>query len=283
MHRTLIDAPTLASLLGAPGLVVLDCRHELADFSAGRRAYDAGHVPSALFADGETVLSGPKSESTGRHPLPEPDALVAFLRAAGVSDDTQVVVYDASGGAFASRAWWLLRWLGHEKVAVLDGGWKAWTEGGFPVDTSTPTPRPGVLTRREPLVAALTTANVVANLKSESFLLVDARTPERFRGEVEPIDPVAGHVPGAIVRPWQQNLGPDGRFKPAATLREEWLALTREHQSRPARLAHMCGSGVTACHNVLSMAIAGFDDAPALYAGSWSEWIRDPSRPIARG
>lgn len=283
MHRTLVDASTLAKLIGNPKLCVLDCRHDLGDFSAGRKAYLAGHIPGAVFADGEQTLSGPKSPTTGRHPLPDPDALVAFLRAAGVDDDTQVVAYDAGGGAFASRAWWLLRWLGHDAVAVLDGGFKAWGESGGAVETTEPSPAPGTFTRREPLVAALTTDNIVANLKSQSFLVVDARTPERYRGESEPIDPVAGHVPGAVVRPWQSNLGPDGRFKSAAQLRDEFQALLKEHGSRPARVAHMCGSGVTACHNVLAMAIAGFDDAPALYAGSWSEWIRDPARPVARG
>lgn len=283
MHRTLVDAPTLAKQIGSPKLCILDCRHDLGDFSAGRTAYLAGHIPGAAFADGEQTLSGPKSPTTGRHPLPDPDALVAFLRAAGVNDDTQVVAYDAGGGAFASRAWWLLRWLGHDAVAVLDGGFKAWLESGGAVETTEPSPAPGNFTRREPLVAALTTDNIVANLKSQSFLLVDARTPERYRGESEPIDPVAGHVPGAVVRPWQSNLGADGRFKSPAQLRDELQALMKEHGSRPARVAHMCGSGVTACHNVLAMAIAGFDDAPALYAGSWSEWIRDPARPIARG
>lgn len=281
MHTTLVAAATLRAHLNDRNWRVFDVRHDLFDPAAGQRAYAAGHVPGARFAHIDTDLSGPKSGRNGRHPLPAREEFAARLRAWGVNGDTQIVAYDAQGGQFAARLWWLARWLGHEAVAVLDGGWPAWLAAGGPVETATPPPAvPGSFAPQASRVALRTADDVRAALSDPSQLLLDARLPERYRGEQEPIDPVAGHIPGALNRPWTQNLGADQRFKPAAALRDEYAALLRERP--PAAVTHQCGSGVTACHNVLAMTVAGLPGA-ALYAGSWSEWIADPARPVARG
>lgn len=279
-YTTLIAADTLRQHLRDPRWRIFDVRHDLLDTSAGARAYAAGHVPGAQFAGIDDALSGAKSGSNGRHPLPQRAALIERFRAWGIGHDTQIVAYDAQGGQFAGRLWWLARWLGHEAVAVLDGGWPAWLATDGKVDTAVPAPARSDFHEGQSLVRVLAAADVLAALGDDTRLLLDARMPERYRGEQEPIDPVAGHIPGALNRPWAHNLQPDQRFKPPAQLRAEFDALLGGHA--PADVTHQCGSGVTACHNLLAMQVAGLPGA-ALYSGSWSEWIADPSRPVATG
>lgn len=276
---TLVSPAGLAGRLDDPLLVVLDARSSLSDPAAGEAAWRQGHVPGARHVDLERDLSGPHFPGAGRHPWPDADAFGATLGALGVTPAHQVVAYDAADGAFAARAWCLLRMAGHRRVAVLDGGFEAWRAAGLPVDAGVPEPRPAP---RYPVAFAdrrlLDAGDVQAHLAAGG-LLVDARGAERFRGEVEPIDARAGHVPGAIPRPYALNLQ-DGRFKPAPVLAAEfgWLL-----DGRPASaMVAMCGSGVTACHHLLAMAHAGLDGA-GLYTGSWSGWIEDPARPVATG
>lgn len=279
---TLIDAPTLAEWLQDPAAdpaVVLDCRFDLANPAAGRAAYAAAHIPGARFADLNQDLSAPVTASSGRHPLPRSEALAAFLAAAGIADGTQVIAYDAANGSFAARAWWLLRWLGHERVAVLDGGFKAWTAAGGPMESGAAGPSPPAkFTPRLRPGGICSAAEVLDAAGDAARLLVDARAPERFLGHVEPLDAVAGHIPGAVNHPFARNLAADGCFLPAAHLRALWLE--RLGCVAPAGVILMCGSGVTACHNSLALEIAGLPGA-VLYAGSWSEWIRDPMRPVS--
>lgn len=279
-HTTLISVSELRDHLLDPDWCVLDCRHELSDFCAGRRAYEAGHIPGALFADTETELSGARSATNGRHPLPQRAALERQFSHWGIHAHTQIVAYDAHGGHYAARLWWLARWLGHNRVAVLDGGWAAWL-AQTALSSNEPSPRPAQhYTAQTSLMRAVDADAVQA--RDARSVLVDARAPERYRGEVEPIDPVAGHIPGALNRFWQANLidPAQGRFKSAAALKEEFNALLGERT--PQDLIAYCGSGVTACHHLLAMAHAGLPGA-ALYAGSWSEWIADAARPIAKG
>jgi thiosulfate/3-mercaptopyruvate sulfurtransferase len=284
---TLIDVDSLAALK-VPA-VLLDCRSDLSEPGAGRRAYAAGHIPGARYADLNLDLSSPVTLGGGRHPLPSPDALADFFAAAGIGDETQVIAYDDANGSFAARAWWLLRWLGHDAVAVLDGGFKAWVAaggaaGGAPLESGESPPAPGrakpSFTVRLRPETVLTAADVQRALEDPRRLLVDARAAERFAGTVEPLDRVAGHVPGAVNHPFTANLREDGRFLPAGELRRRWLA--RLGGTEPSAAILMCGSGVTACHNILAMTSAGLPGGK-LYAGSWSEWIRDPERPVALG
>jgi thiosulfate/3-mercaptopyruvate sulfurtransferase len=277
---TLVSVAELAERLGDPNWVICDCRHDLADTEAGRRAYRDSHVPGARFLHLDEDLSGPKSGANGRHPLPDPQALAARLGALGIGADTQVVAYDASGGTYAARLWWVLRWLGHDAVAVLDGGWGVWTKAGFPVTAEPPAVRPASFTARPRRERALDVGRVAARLGQNPPRLLDARSPDRFRGENETLDPVAGHIPGATNRFFKENLDPDGRFKSAATLKRELTALLGS--TSPGQVAHYCGSGVSACHNLLAMEIAGLSGSK-LYPGSWSEWCADPSRPVATG
>jgi thiosulfate/3-mercaptopyruvate sulfurtransferase len=281
---TLIDVESLRALIGTPGALVLDCRFDLAAPAAGREAYLRGHIPGARYLDLNRDLSGPVSAASGRHPLPDPIALDAFFRGLGVVPDTQAVVYDDSNGSFAARAWWLLRWLHHPKVAVLDGGMSAWLRARGALESGEPSRvaagqslPPAVQVDRR---AVLGTDELIAALDNPRTLLIDARAAERFAGAVEPIDPVAGHIPGAANHPFSANLRADGRFLPAEELERRWR--DRLAGASPADVIVMCGSGVTACHNLLALERAGFAGAK-LYAGSWSEWIRDPSRPVARG
>jgi thiosulfate/3-mercaptopyruvate sulfurtransferase len=279
---TLIDVDSLAAL-AAPA-VLLDCRFDLSESRAGRQAYAAGHIPGARFADLNLDLSSPVTSASGRHPLPRPDVLADFFAAAGIGDETQVIAYDDANGSFAARAWWLLGWLGHAPVAVLDGGVKAWVAAGGALEAGEPAAAPGAA--RPPFAArlrpesVLTAADVQRALEDPRRLLVDARAAERFAGTVEPLDRVAGHVPGAVNHPFTANLRKDGRFLPAGELRRRWL--TRLGGTEPSDAILMCGSGVTACHNILAMTLAGLPGGK-LYAGSWSEWIRDPERRVARG
>jgi len=280
MHETLVDVETLKRHLADPDWRVFDVRHDLLDVTAGPRAFAAGHISGAQFAHIDDDLSGPKTGRNGRHPLPDRDALVERFRRWGISDTTQIVAYDAQGGQFAVRLWWLARWLGHRAVALLDGGWPVWLARGGATDTAITSPPRGNFTIRPSLVAAVDAGDVVASLGTPARLLLDARAPERFRGEVEPIDPVAGHIPGARNRPWQSNLNPDLTFKSRTQLRSEFESLIGQRDV--TTVTHQCGSGVTASHNVFAMELAGLSGAP-LYAGSWSEWIADPARPVAVG
>lgn len=282
MFKTLISAEQLQSLSNA---IIFDCRFDLANPQAGAQAYAAAHLPSAHYAHLDDHLSGQKTGANGRHPLPEPAAVTAFLRRCGVNNDSQMVVYDTQGGIFAARLWWLARWLGHEAVAVLDGGLAAWQAcGGDTVNTSTITssPRhaPGNFSQRSALQISVTVAEVVKNLTTQADLVIDARPADRFRGENETMDPVAGHIPQAINRFAKNNLQDNGYFKSAEQLREEWTTLLGAHTS--ATSIAQCGSGAAACLNLLAMEIAGLRDGK-LYAGSWSEWCADRSRPIATG
>ena len=279
-YTTLINAAALAEHFLEPGWVVLDVRHDLMDPAAGRRAYDEAHIQGADFADLDRDLSSAKTGSNGRHPLPDRARLVERFRDWGIGPETQIVAYDAQGGQFAARLWWLARWLGHDKVAVLDGGWPAWQAMQGPLSQARPERLRGDFTPGEALEAAVAVEEVLASLGSATRLIIDARAPERFEGRVEPIDPVAGHIPGAVNRFWSANLGADGRFKPAPALHAEFAAVLG---ARPATaVINQCGSGVSACHNQLAMAHAGFTGA-RLYAGSWSEWVADRGRPVATG
>jgi thiosulfate/3-mercaptopyruvate sulfurtransferase len=275
---TLISAADTAARLGAPGpLVLLDCRFDLTDTGAGERDWAAGHLPHAFYAHLDRDLSGAKTGRNGRHPLPGFDEFAATAGRWGVAPGVQVVVYDAQGGPYAARAWWLLRWLGHDAVAVLDGGLAAWLAAGGTLDTRAPAaadaPR---YPAAAPAMPTIDTEALLARLGRVPLL--DARAAARFRGEVEPLDPVAGHIPGATLRFFLDNLDAGGCFKPAAALRAEFAELG----AGAGEVVHSCGSGVTACHNLLAMVHAGYDRA-VLYPGSWSEWCSDPSRPVARG
>jgi thiosulfate/3-mercaptopyruvate sulfurtransferase len=278
--KTLITAEELMSVLaGAHAPVLLDCGFDLADTAAGRRAYDEGHLPGARYLHLDDDLSGPKHDAQGqfrgRHPLPARDMLASTLGRLGIGPGTPVVAYDAQGGPYAARAWWLLRWMGHEDVAVLDGGVAAWRAAGGTLHTAPPSHAPASYPLHAAAMATLDADAVRAGLGR--LRLVDARAGERFRGEVEPLDRAAGHIPGALNRPFKDNLGPDGRFKPRERLRDEWSSL-----AAGGAVVHYCGSGVTACHNLLAAAHAGLADG-ALYPGSWSEWSSDPARPQAKG
>lgn len=283
-HDTLISASELRALqaAGTP-LVLLDCGFELADAAAGERAYAAGHLLGAHYAHLDRDLSGPKNGRNGRHPLPAREAIANRLGQWGVAPGVQVVTYDDQGLPYAARAWWLLRWLGHGAVAVLDGGRAAWLAAGGTLDTAVPAAAsgPAYPAAAEPAMPVIAAQDLLARLDSVqagSLKLLDARAGERFRGEVEPMDAVAGHIPGATQRFFKDNLAADGRFKPAAQLRSEFTALG----ATGANSVQQCGSGVTACHNLLAMAHAGLG-LSSLYAGSWSEWCSDPARPVARG
>lgn len=282
MYTTLIKASELASHIDNPDWVVVDCRHDLVNPCAGRDGYAVAHLPHAVFADMESQLSGakrgPDGAFRGRHPLPERDAFIETLRAWGVNDATQVVAYDAHGGMFAARLWWMMRWVGHEAVAVLDGGMAAWQAQGLPLTAQVQTKPRGTITARAPLVSMVGAAEVLANIGGGELVVVDARAPDRFRGENETIDAAGGHIPGARNRFFKDNLTPEGRFKDAGQLKAELAQVVGD----PAKAVMQCGSGVTACHNLLALEVAGLKGA-ALYPGSWSEWSADPARPVATG
>jgi len=278
IHTTLVDGATLAAHLGDPAWVVVDCRHDLADPAAGEVTYARGHIPGAVFLHLDRDLSAAKNGRNGRHPLPDIATLAATLGRAGIGPGVQVVAYDDCGGMMAGRLWWLLRWLGHEAVALLDGGLPAWTAAGGALSVEMPAPAARTFTPA-PRDWVLDADQVLAGLGRPDRVIIDARAPDRFRGENESIDPVGGHIPGARNRFFRDNLGPDGRFKPADQLRQEWTEVLTG--LAPAQVVHQCGSGVSACHNLLAMEIAGLPGA-RLYAGSWSEWCADPARPVER-
>ncbi|MBP1317013.1 sulfurtransferase [Herbaspirillum sp. 1130] len=282
-YQTLISASELKSRAQYLNVVVVDCRHDLTNPAYGREAYAVGHLPQARFAHLDELLSGPKTDAAGRfhgrHPLPDRQQFVQAMRDLGINNDTQVVAYDAHGGMYAARLWWLLRWIGHSDVAVLDGGMEAWQALGETLTSETPAPAaPGNIQDLSSLVKTVDAQALLDNLKSQTLQVVDARAPDRFRGENETIDAVGGHIPGAKNRFFKDNLQADGHFKSATQLREEWLSVVGD----PQAAVMQCGSGVTACHNLLALEVAGLPGAH-LYPGSWSEWSSDPQRPVATG
>ena len=278
--RTLISRVELAECLGEPNLVVFDCRHDLARPGVGRRAYLATHIAGAQFMDCDEDFCGLKGPGTGRHPLPDPERFATLLAERGVNNESQVVAYDDADGIFAARLWWMLRWLGHDDVAVLDGGFPSWVEEGLPRASGMERREPSYFGYRLRTNVQVDTAFVLAHHLDPQILLLDARPPERFRGENENLDPVAGHIPGSLSWFFGNNVDDEGYFKAPEVLREEYRALLAGRA--PGQVVHTCGSGVTACHNLLAMELAGLTGSK-LYVGSWSEWITDPSRPIALG
>lgn len=276
-YTTLVDVATLAAHLDDPDWLIVDVLHQLADTAYGERSYAESHLPGAVFLHCDRDLSGPTTGCNGRHPLPGAQQLAERLGQIGIGPKTQVVVYDDAQGMIAGRLWWLLRWLGHEQVALLDGGWQAWQAAGGVLNQTMPVLRPTQFVAKvcEHCVDA---KHVQSFLNTSRMHLIDARSPDRYRGENETIDPVGGHIPGAINRFFRDNLQADGRFKPADVLRAEWLDLLAG--MAPETVVHQCGSGVSACHNLLAMEIAGLSGS-RLYPGSWSEWCSDSGRPVA--
>ncbi len=278
----LISPQQLSERLTKPGLVILDCRSSLDDLDYGQRSYAEGHIEGASYADLLNDLSGAITKGvTGRHPLPDPQMLIERLRFWGVNNQSDIVLYDDGPGAYAARAWWLLAWLGkRDGVSVLDGGLKAWHAAGLPLSLDPPHQPEGSFDGVPDDSMVITAEQLQARIGDPAMTLIDARAPARFRGEVEPIDPIAGHIPGAQCAAFTDNLGPDGRFLPVEQLKQRFAEAL---QGRPAHeLVAYCGSGVTACHNLFAMALAGYP-LGALYAGSWSEWINDPQRGVATG
>ena len=278
-YTTLITPAELVESLSEPAWLVADCRFELGKPDAGREAWQAGHIPGAIYIDLERDLSAPVTAATGRHPLPAIEDIAATFSRFGIAEQSQVVCYDGGSGAYAARLWWMLRYAGHDAVAVLDGGFPAWVEEGHPVSTGVAR-RPPTRFVVRPRPEMLIDASGVALALARGELLVDVRGAERFAGTVEPLDTVAGHVPGAINLPYLGNLDARGRFLPPPALAERWRRRTGDAAGRAAIC--MCGSGVTACQQLLALEAAGVTGG-RLYAGSWSEWIRDPARPVARG
>ena len=277
---TLIEAKELAKGLQDSDLRVVDTRFRLTDPRAGEQAYRQRHIPGAVYLHLERDLSGPVTGTSGRHPLPDPRILAARLGRAGIGNDDQVVVYDDAAGAIAARLWWLLRWLGHTRVAVLDGGLGAWCGAGFALEEGVISPRPASFVPGSGGVRAVTVEELLGRIGKPPRLLVDAREPPRFLGQMEPIDPVAGRIPGSVNFPFTDNLDDTGRLLGPEPLRRRWRRLLGD--TPITGVACLCGSGVTACLDLLALEIAGMPGA-ALYAGSWSEWIRDPERPVATG
>jgi thiosulfate/3-mercaptopyruvate sulfurtransferase len=276
MKTPLISAAELRATSPAP--LLLDCSFDLADPALGEQAYGAGHLPGAIYVHLDRDLSGPKTGWNGRHPLRTRQAYAEWMASLGIAPARNVVVYDRQAGMFAARAWWVLRWMGHSQVALLDGGLDAWVRAGGPLTTDVPAPSPAspAPAAAVPAMPTIDAATLLSRLPEVRVL--DARAPERYRGDVEPLDRVAGHIPGARNRFFKDNLQPDGTFKTARHLRAEYEALT----SGARDVVVQCGSGVTACHDLLAMEVAGLGTA-TLYPGSWSEWSADPARPVERG
>ena len=295
MYSTLISAEQLRELMASKArLMVFDCSFDLMDHAAGEKQYLHAHIPGAVYAHLEHALADPPqpdprgnllphadAASGGRHPLPSRGKFAMWLSGVGFANDMQAVVYDRNGNNYCGRLWWMLKWAGHEAVAVLDGGLQAWRAAGGELRAGTePSHFQSNFEPRPPLRTLVSTAQVARALGEPTQTLIDARAAPRFRGEVEPLDPVAGHIPGALNRPFASNLGPDGRFKPPQQLRAEFEALLADRD--PRGVVHHCGSGVSAVPNLLAMELAGFGPT-ALYAGSWSEWCRDPRLPVEKG
>lgn len=283
LFTTLVTTQQLLDGLHDPNWIIVDCRFDLPVPEWGLTEYRKAHIPGAIYAHLNRDLSGVVTPATGRHPLPSPEEFSTKLSQMGISNSSQVIVYDASGGSYAARLWWMLKWLGHERVAVLDGGFQKWINEGLPVqdgiERKPPTnfsgsPQPGQIANIQEIEL------IIEEPEGSKFLLIDARSPVRFRGEREPVDSVPGHIPGAINRFHGDNLGPDGTFLSAQDLKTQFEALL--HGISPENAIVYCGSGVTSCHDLLAMQLAGLPGA-RLYPGSWSEWIRDPSHPRATG
>ena len=268
----------LAARIDDPDWVVVDCRFNLAQPDAGEAAYRGGHIPGAHYAHLDRDLSAPRAADTGRHPLPDPDRLRESFSRWGIGSASHVVAYDDIGGAFAARLWWLLRWMGHGQASLLDGGLGAWLAAGLPLSIESPQRRAAHFVGYPGHMPTVTTAELQRRLGAPGLRLLDARAANRFHGRDENIDPVAGHVPGAISAPFQGNLTASGAFRSSQELKERFSALTQGHDNDG--LVSMCGSGVTACHNIFAMELAGIRNV-RLYPGSWSEWIRSPDRPVA--
>lgn len=279
-NHYLIDAPTLLNRRDDPSLRIFDCRFALADPSQGRRWYSEGHVPGAVFADLDEHLASPIGPTTGRHPLPDADKVIELMRRSGVDARTEVIACDDVGGGFAVRLWWLLRWLGHGSVKLLDGGLPAWRAAGGTMTRAVPSYAPSDFAGSPNHALWVSTEEIEDRLTHGEVQIVDARAAERFRGEVEPIDPVAGHIPGAINLPLTENLDSNGCFLSPGQLRKRFTNALGD--TPPERVAHSCGSGVNACHNLFAMELAGLTGS-LLYAGSWSEWIRSQERSVAIG
>lgn len=279
-YRTLISAEELAANIDQ--CIVVDSRHDIFDPEASLACYIEGHIPSASFVHLDHQLAAPRTGTNGRHPWPGREAVFDLLESLGLTDERQLVVYDTQGNQMAVRLWALARWVGHDAVAVLDGDMRAWRAAGYPLSQDPSPVRPrGSLSRNRPSLLGMVDADaLMRNLQGGEEVVVDARAPDRYSGAIEQIDKVAGHIPGAIDRFYGRNLRPDGRFKPAEVLHEEFIGLLG--QTPPEHVIHQCGSGVTACHNILAMEHAGLHGS-RLYPGSWSEWIADPSRPVATG
>ncbi len=278
-YTTIISSQDLAKNLENPNWVVFDCRSSLSDHNAGQNAYLEGHIPNAQYCHLEDDFSSAITETSGRHPLPDMDQLTRKVGNWGVENNTQIIVYDDANGAYAVRMWWQLQALGHEKVAVLDGGINQWIKEKRQTSSELPVVSTKTFTANFDQQSTLTTEQIQQNLKDKTFTLLDARTPERFRGEAEPIDIMAGRIPNAVNRAFQLNLDENGLFLSAEELKQQFTPILAEANND---IVHMCGSGVTACHNILAMEIAGFTET-RLYIGSWSEWISDDKRPRITG
>jgi thiosulfate/3-mercaptopyruvate sulfurtransferase len=280
-QELLVSADELAAMLEDRTLRIIDCRFDLTDPAAGREAYQDAHIPGAVYADLDHDLAAPVDSSTGRHPLPDFGSATETFRRLGICRDSNVIVYDSAGGAMAARAWWMLRWLGHDRVRLLDGGFPTWHSGGYATEPGAVTTAAGDFMGTPVDGRILTTMDLVAAMTSATALrVVDARDAARFRGEVEPIDAIAGHIPGTLNQPFTDALDANGTFKTGAALTLMWRDKLGDDPDVPWSV--MCGSGVTACHLVISALLAGYRE-PSLYVGSWSEWIRDPGRPVASG
>ncbi|MDR7897726.1 sulfurtransferase [Thermosynechococcus sp. JY1334] len=271
-----VTASWLAEHLADPAVVIVDCRFDLMDITRGQREYAQGHIPRAYYLDLEQDLSSPRQERGGRHPLPDPEKLAARLNQMGITPDTLVVAYDDSRFAYAARCWWLLRWLGHDRAAVLDGGYRAYVEAGYPTTPEVPSPRPGNFQPHPHSQWVVDRTGVMAAQADPQTVIVDAREPRRYRGEIEPIDPIAGHIPGAVNYPWQAISDAQGHLKSVAELQAHWQPLAEAEQ-----IIVYCGSGVTACVDILGLAIAGLHQTK-LYAGSWSDWCSYLAAPHDR-
>ena len=279
--KILIVADRLSAILDQPNLVIVDCRFSLSDPSAGRSSYARQHIPGAVFLDLDQDLAGPVGPGTGRHPLPGVEELEAKLGGLGISNSSRIVVYDDNNGAIAARAWWILHWLGHDAVELLDGGFEQWCRQGLPVETESSELVNGNFTARVRSGLVLTTTELEDRLgRIDELRLVDVRDGSRFRGEQEPIDPIAGHIPGSVNLPYARFLRDDGTWRPLEERAALLEGLLGDDRTVPWSL--MCGSGVTACHLAISGLEAGFSE-PRIYVGSWSEWIRDPARPVGLG
>ena len=273
----LTSTQTLSQHLHDPSWVIFDCRHDLFDLAKGERQYREGHIPGAHFANVDTDMSGDKTGSNGRHPLPSPAAFTAFLARHGVSNASTIVAYDDVGGQFAARLWWMARWIGLTNVSLLDGGVPKWIADGRALATEVPAPAPAPLRGQANPPMLWSAAEVLAHIDDRNISLIDARAAERYRGEIEPIDPVAGHIPNAVNRFYKMNLNTDLTFRPPDEIKRDFDGLTN-HQ-RADNVVHYCGSGVTACANIFAMEYAGLAGSK-LFAGSWSEWVADPARPV---